>query len=221
MSTDQFFTFFDSGWIEFEDKQKLFSRIDPIDNSLNVGEHVAVVSRKLPMHEDASLICLTSDKWEQDLRVCYLAYEDNLLRLDGTSPPIHRLNAEAGININEQNALYYLSYFCFFVRGEEGPFYLLYDLEDKLLPDGFFDLHSNNDSGVLTPRQLFRRPRLCGKDDEGNWRASALVHYGNALFHADLVIKPTGLPEMINDEPLIQEMALQLNAPLTASVQSV
>ena len=221
MNTDQFFSFYDSEWTELEDRQKLFSQIDPIDGLLAVGDHVAAVSRRLPMYEGVNLICLTSDKWEPNLRICYLAQEDQLFRLNGTSPPIHEVNAKAGIKLNEQNLFYYLSYFCFFVRGEEGAFYVLCDLDDKLLPEGFFDVRSKNESSVMTARQLFRRPRLIGKDDDGKWQASAVLLYSNALFHADFSIEPTGMVSMLSDEPLIPELPCRLAAPLTTTLKSL
>jgi hypothetical protein len=212
-----FFSFSDPGWSQTEDTEKLFSRIAPIDGRLSLDEHVSVRERGLPMYENVRLLSLTSDKWEAGLRVCYLTYEDDLMRLNGTSPPIHEVNAKAPIKLTDENVLYYLSFFCFFVRGEEGPFYVVHDLEDELLPEGFADVRSRMRHGTPSPRDLFRRPRLFGRDDKANWRASALIHYSNALFLADFLVYPTGMVEMFQDEPLLSDLTCRVNAPLAPS----
>lgn len=169
------------------------------------------------MYENVRLLCLTSAEWEAGIRVCYLLYQDNLFRLNGTSPPIHEVNLKAPINITEANVLYYFSFFCFFVRGAEGPFYVVYDLEDDLLPQGFSDAYSKERPGMLSPQHLFRCPRLFGQDENGNWRVSALIHYSNAVFLADVLVYPTGMVEMIEDEPLLGDLPCRVSAPLTPS----
>lgn len=209
-----FFSFSDSGWSRIEDTEKHFSQIKQIDERLSLGEHVSLFERTLPMYDHVRLLCLTSDEWDAGLRVCYLSDQDNLLRLNGTSPPIHEMNAKAPINITGENVLYYLSFFCFFVRGEEGAFYVVYDLEDELLPEGFSAARSKEKPAPLTPQQLFRRPCLHGQDADGKWRASALIHYSNAVFLADFLIHPTGMIDMVEDEPLLADLPCRVNAPL-------
>ncbi len=212
-----FFSFYDSEWSRLEDTDKLFSQIDPIDGRLPIGENVEVVERSLPMYESARILCLTSHKWEEGLRVCYLTHQNRLLRLNGTSPPIHELNTLAPIKITEENVLYYLTFFCFFVRGEEGPFYVVYDLADKLLPEAFSEVHSTNHLGSPTPSQLFRGPRLFGQDNNGKWRASAMLHYSNAVFLADFLVSANGMLEMCEDQVLLSNLPCRINAPLTPS----
>ena len=38
--------------------------------------------------------------------------------------------------------------------------------------------------------------------DEGRWRGTAMVRYAKALFVAEFEVHPTGMVEMLNDEPL-------------------
>lgn len=209
------FSFTDSDWRQTEDATELFARIDPIDGRLSLDGHVSLAERSLPMYDDVRIFCLTSDRWDEGLRVCYLTHEDNLFRLNGTSPPIHEVNSKAPIRITEENVLYYLSFFCFFVHGEEGPFYIVHDLEDKLLPKGFAEAKSERLPDSPSPKQLFRRPRLFGQDEKGKWRLSALVHYSNSLFLADFLVHSTGMIDMNNDESLLADLPCRVHAPLT------
>ncbi len=75
--------------------------------------------------------------------------EQLLLRaLDGTSQPIHEINAEYGLSLFEPTAkelseqkqehvLHYLRFFCEFVHGEDGPFYIIDDDEEvEITPQG-------------------------------------------------------------------------------------
>ncbi|MGD1916180.1 MAG: hypothetical protein ACFCBV_08335 [Phycisphaerales bacterium] len=75
--------------------------------------------------------------------------EELLLQmLDGTSPPIHEINARYGLSLFEpddedlseqkqKHVLHYLRFFCEFVHGEGGPFYIIdRDQEVEITPDG-------------------------------------------------------------------------------------
>lgn len=207
------FSFSDPAWTRVDDTARIFSQVDPVDGVLVLGEHVSLAVRSLPMYEDVRLYSLTSGQWEPGLRICYLERAGSLLRLSGTSSPIHELNSAAPIRISDANVLYYLSFFCFFVRGAEGPFYILHDMEDELLPRGFADITMRGEPGARSPRQLFRCPRLFGRENE-KWRVSALVHYSNAVFHGDFLVHPGGMVEMLDDVPLLADLPCRIVAPL-------
>jgi hypothetical protein len=213
-----YFSFSDPGWARIEDPGALFARIGPVDGRLPLGPHVAAAERSLPMYEGVRIYALTSPAWEPRLAVCYLAHGDTLIRLNGTSPGIHGLNAEAPLRLTAENVLYYLSFFCFFVRGEQGPFYLVHGLDDDLLPPGFADATSEN-AGGRSPGQLFRRPRLHGTDEKGSWRVSGLVHYSNAVFMVHFLVQPTGMVEMLDDMPLMADLPCRVDAPLAPRAQ--
>lgn len=212
-----FFSFADSGWkpIEETDALALYEKVAPIDGHIPLGAHINARMRTLPMYDEAKIICLTSDTWENGVRVCFLENEGNLYRLNGTSPPIHKVNEVAPIRIVESNVLYYISFFCLFVHGEGGPFYVVHDLEDELLPTGFADCTPQGASSARTPRDLFRRPRLFGQNERGFLRASALILYANSLFAADFEVQPKGIIEMVEDVPLMEELDAQIGLVLS------
>ncbi|NBE07758.1 hypothetical protein [Paragemmobacter ruber] len=165
--------------------------------------------RRIPLsfYDDAVLLEFTSDAWlPEGARRCFLDDGDVLRILDGTSPPIHDLNESNPPILTKATALEYLAFFCFFVRGAEGPF-LIVDRPDL----GF--LPPSADRSVL--RSLFRPPALHGRDDFGNWRASSVVFYGDCVFFANFHIHLNGMIEMIEDQPLVQDLHFAVTAPLS------
>ena len=160
----------------------------------------------LPFYDDVTLLVFTDPQWlPKDVRVCFLENGEVLSRLTGSSPPLHEVNAKAPILLTEANMLIYLVFFCFFVRGEEGPFFLLESPDSIFLPD----LPESPDIFDLS-----RKPKSWGETEEGHWRASATVFYSNAVFAADFIVQSTGMIEMANDTPLVADLNFHVSAPL-------
>lgn len=209
------FSFSGPAWRPVADPDALLDQLSDDDDAPPLGPSTSAHERELPMYDSVRLVCLASDAWGEDGRVCFLQHGGRLLRLRGQSPPIHEVNAQAPIQLTEDDVLFYLSFFCLFVHGDEGPFYVLHDLEDDLLPDGFGDIEPQGKVAAGTPRHLFRRPRLFGRDDQDRWRASGLVFYGGALFAADFHVRPDGMVEMVEDGPLATELNATVRLNLT------
>lgn len=215
-SVGDLFSFSDEAWSVLEDTNAIFEQIGRlIDKSLEVDFTVLVRRRPLPMYEHVQLLCLTSPKWKEGLRICYLENEGQLFRLNGTSPPIHEVNARAPIRLTDEDAGYYLSFFCLFVQGEEGPFYIIHDLADELLPAGAGSPQTAGKPRGRTLGDIFRRPKYLGKSDTGSWRFSAMVYYSNAIFLTDFEVQPLGMVEMVDDQPLITDLSLRMPVYLT------
>ena len=163
----------------------------------------------LPFYTDVTLLELTNARWAgSDTRLCFLDRVGSLEWLDGTSPPIHAINAEADLRITETNVIQYLAFFCFFVRGEQGPFLIFDSLDNRFLPEG-------TDRSML--ESVFRKPSVIGQDYNGDWRVSALVHYADAVFFASFVVYLSGMIEMMEDWPVKAELGHTVEAPLSVT----
>lgn len=181
------------------------------DGSLpNVGDLGAAALRyEPPFYEDVDLIEIApKDCTPQDGRLYYLHRAGELYRLNGTSPPIHQVNRVAEVTISAATALDYLAFFCFFVRGDDGPFLIVDRLENRYLPQI---------ADVTQLRKAFREPVLHGRDQNGDWRASALVFYSDAMFFADFLIHLDGSIEMKHDEAVVAELGKKVHAPLNVA----
>lgn len=142
------------------------------------------------------------------------ALEEPVVALDGTSPPIHRVNALPGeFQANEQSVDAYLAFFCWAVQGEEGSFLIpasLRSLPWRRAPEagimavleqdfdwGFHPVSEDDDATLGLPARV-----------PGEHRRRVLIAYSNALFEALLAVKPDGMVDMLGDTPRIAELPI-------------
>ncbi|HZF28525.1 MAG TPA: pentapeptide repeat-containing protein, partial [Gammaproteobacteria bacterium] len=194
----------DDGWETpgEEERSKLFEAITPIDDVLRCEPKSSTLqARPLYWWKNWFLLRLEDETWSRPhLRVYHLINGPRLLRLDGTSLPIHEANEAAPLKLRDQDVLDYLRFFCYFVHGENGPFYIVEDVGDPLVRP------------ALAARTLPAKIETRGAD--GRWVCKAHVWYGTALFKAEFAVDPSGTVEMLDDEP-IEVLEERIAAPLT------
>jgi formylglycine-generating enzyme len=167
-----------------------------------------------PWYVDVRLLRLTDASWSRTgLAIYYLCNNElDLYRLNGTSPPIHEVNAKTPIQLDESNVLAYLKFFCFFVRGEEGPFYLLESADDPAIGP---DTHGTALSVLQdAAREATFSATGDGEDGYVGYLCDGVVWYGEQLFHANFVVQPNGMIEMLNDESIAGDLGSRPQAPL-------
>jgi len=194
-------------------KPWLIERINPVDGRWRIPESVTAAVCELPWYEGFRLVRLSHADWPLPRMAFFylLSGERQLYRLNGTSPPIHEVNAKAPIRLTTDNVLDYLRFFCFFVRGEEGPFHLLETIEDPLVAEKL------SPSARAVIEKTVIRAALEGRNDRGHFLCYAAVSYSDAMFLADFAIQPSGMVEMLDDEPLAAELPFRVQAPINAS----
>lgn len=186
------------------------AQVNPIDGKYQTTPQTTEVAwRALPFYDQVVLIRLRDRSWGNPrLNIYYLADQGNLFRLNGTSPPIHEVNAKAPIKVTDANVIEYLRFFCFFVRGEEGPFLIAESMADPYIPQ-------NMDPKTQAVLQGTVRPASYeGKNEQGHWLCDAVVYYSNALFIANFAVQPSGMIEMLNDEPIAADLPVKVDAPV-------
>lgn len=192
------------------EKKGFLDKVGTIDGKHDVSEDTTKIHwRQLSFYKQVALVRLRDPNWDPEkLNVYYLTNKGELTRLDGTSPPIHQTNAEAPIKVTEENVLDYLRFFCFFVRGEEGPFLVSETMDTYGLPE-MDEGTSKAVEGVL------RAATYEGKNDEGHFMCDAIVFYSNALFLANFAIQTSGMIEMLEDDPLVQDLNVRVDVPVS------
>ena len=202
----------DENWnaVEGDELTGFLDQIDDIDGKYKVSTESTKVSwRMLPFYESVALIRVQDPNWvKPNLVVYYLTDQGNLFRLNGTSPPIHEVNAKAPIKVTEDNVLEYLRFFCFFVRGEEGPFYIAESMDDPNIPTDMDETTRSVIEGTVRPSSYE------GKNDQGHMLCNAVVFYSNALFYADFAVQPSGMIEMLDDEPIASDLPSRVDQPV-------
>lgn len=194
--------------IEGESLSEFVRQINPVDERLRVSvQSTHFHWCKLPWYDNVVLLRLYDPGWsKKNLALHYLIMGQNLFRLDGTSPPIHEVNAKAPLQLTEQTAADYLRFFCLFVHGEGGPFYLLERLDDPLVAD----------NTALQRYQAHIGPlRQVGVNEKGHFLMRGLVMYLNALFVVNFAVQPTGMIEMLDDNPLAADLPIRISFPLS------
>jgi len=185
------------------------AQINPIDGTHNVTNMSAKVAwRPVPFYEGVVLIRVTDPGFvPSKLKVFYLAKEDKLYRLNGQSLPIHQVNELAPISLTEDNILDYVRFFCYFVRGEDGPFLICEDIKDPCIPKGDAKTQAAI-AGVV------RDAEYQGKNERGNYMCDAIIFYGNALFLSNFEIQDSGMIEMLGDDPMTSDLDIRPDLPL-------
>jgi ankyrin repeat protein len=215
-----------SGMAEGEDLNALeraavLSRISKVNDLDFTMKETTFRKRQYSFYPGCTLVEVSNPHWTFGVYVrAYLMVigairraDSEVVRLDGTSLPIHQLNARMGVTLSPDTAVEYLKFFCYFVWGAEGPFYVIpedtapsYIAEDTRVDPG--------ESGTYgTLRDLYRPPALHGQDADGTFRASALVYYADAIFFAEFLINRIGEVEMVEDEPLISGLGVKVDVP--------
>ena len=203
----------DNNWnaVTGEELEGFISQVSPIDGKYQATSATTEVAwRQLPFYDNVVLIRLKDRSWgKPKLAVYYLADQGTLYRLNGTSPPIHEVNAKSNIHINDDNVLEYLRFFCFFVRGEEGPFLIAESMDDSYIPKDMDPKTRAVIEGTVRPASYE------GRNEQGHFLCDAVVYYSNALFIANFAVQPTGMIEMLSDEPIAADLPVKVDAPVT------
>lgn len=197
-----------------EELDGFLAQVGQIDGSITPSAQTTKVEwRSLPFYDNVAMIRMRDENWmPKDLVVYYLTDQGTLYRLNGTSPPIHDINAKAPVKVTDDNILEYLNFFCFFVRGEEGPFLIAEDLDNPNMPE-MDDKMKAVIGGSLRPASYE------GKNEQGHWLCDAVVFYSNALFIANFAIHPTGMIEMLDDEPLASDLSVRVSCPVSIDAE--
>lgn len=203
----------DNNWnaVTGDELEGFLAQVNPIDGKYQANTKTTEVGwRQLPFYDNVVLIRLRDRTWgKPKLSIYYLTDQGTLFRLNGTSPPIHEVNAKAPIKITEQNVLEYLRFFCFFVRGEEGPFLIAESMDDPYMPQTDDPKTKAVIEGTVRPASYE------GKNEQGYLMCDSVVYYSNALFIATFAVQPGGMIEMLNDEPIAADLPVKVDAPVT------
>lgn len=194
-----------------EELAGFLTQVGVIDGKHRTSVNSSSVSwRSLPFYDQVVLIRVKDQNWlPETLAIYYLANQGNLTRLDGTSPPIHQTNADAPIRLNDDNILDYLRFFCFFVRGEDGPFLVAESLDTHGMPQNMDDATRRAIEGTIRPASYE------GRTADDYWLCDAIVFYSNALFFSNFIIQPSGMIEMTDDDPLAPDLPVRVDCPIS------
>ena len=111
---------------------------------------------------------------------------EGVIPLDGTCTQIHQVNATQIKLTGEADILDYARFFCSAIRGADGRFQLVDDIDWIHRADGAVIGDVTNLGSPPAP------PRVVTFDAEGPSRVEAVLQYTNAVFLATLTVYPSG-----------------------------
>lgn len=121
--------------------------------------------------------------------------------LNGSSPPIHEVNAKLPVSIpDRETAQAYLKFFCAHVWADAGGFWIVSEPRD--IP---FEMNADL-SAYAEFLEAIRNPEYQGTSDDGHFLFKVWVCYGGALFVADVAVQSSGMVDMLDDENIIEKM---------------
>lgn len=159
----------------------------------------------LPFYANATLVEARGwDTWGHPLVLNAVVRADNVVALDGTSIPIHDLNAvQAPTLESEEQAKAYLRFFTGAIQSKEGPFQIVEKPSDLWWNAGQRNCQRDPVfTGMLEPLAAQR-------DGQGGWNANATMVHSNVLFKIKLHVDPKGLVEMREDQPLRVDLPIR------------
>lgn len=175
-------------WMPPSEVHAFSGKVGVIDDvGVITKETTAIQTEALPWWKGRRLIIARDPHWGGVMSAW--VQDEQLHRLDGTSAPIHALNAIGHSDISAEHAIPYLGFFCTFVHGPEGPFAIATSPEDPMLPPG---ARSGQAADFLRPVTLLR-------SDEKGHHIEAVVCYGSAIFLSKFIVSRNGMCGMLED----------------------
>lgn len=191
------------------ERGNLLRHITPVDRRLPASARSHVAFCMLPWYANVPLVRVVDPAWG-DASIYFLQVNNRLVRLRGGSIPIHEVNTSAPLRLTAENVLEYLKFFCFFVRGDEGPFYLLERGDHPILTFEIDEATQDTFDALAQP------PRYEGQNENDDFLCSAVVFYGAAIFEASFAVQPSGMVEMLDDDPVEINLPVRFSARLGA-----
>ncbi len=173
---------------------------DTISSRLEGWDLERVRSLRVDFYDDASLYEIELRRDDERAVFTYLRTGSRTTAIDGQSPQIHSLNAEALLRIESiHQAVAYLRFFVGALKGAEGRFQVVEEVDDLLwLPDAA-DADREAIAGKLRLLDIAESP-------EGGWRGSGTLVYTSAVFDADFELAERGMVEMLNDTTVAADL---------------
>lgn len=141
----------------------------------------------------------------------FVAHRSGVTWLDGTSPPIHQMNAAHPLDVGTPDrALEYVRFFCRAVHAELGAFVLAETAEELR-----WTIDSSAAAGHVRDvlRRCDRLPhsiRIAWNEPRERWECTAVLQYGGALFRGHFELDRSGMVTMVDDQPLADRLPLPI-----------
>lgn len=179
---------------------RIFKANHPEQGKLTAGSVIGIRELAPSFYPGMRLLELLLAHNDFGASLVALVNDDFVTTFNGSSPPLHGLNATGVLKLDtEEDAIGYLCFFCAVVCGDGGAFRNIGSADDLTL-HGEADL-----SGLaIRPHKVIVRPDGVST----SWEIDATVQYSSAIFGARFKVLADGMTEMMDDDPLGSDLPL-------------
>lgn len=182
----------------------------------HLPDDVNIFVADLPFYQKHKLYCVLGTV-SGELRHCFMLHGEYTVALNGTSPPIHEINKVDPISLNRSNAICYLRFFLSFVHSDGGAFFPVERIEQLTMPPNLNESEMAYAQRCLDILRVSVLPivEVDALDSEyvkDTTVYSSVIYYGDSVFICRLQLQPSGMIEMLTDDPVVKEIPLGMVA---------
>jgi ATP-dependent Zn protease len=196
-------------WLDWSDLPRPVAR-DLLAQLLDINDKRRLLLKvtgkvsPLPFYKEWRLVNLVVDqpKGEEDLVLedtwaLWHKGEPPIL-LDGSSGPVHEVNEKEHLQLDEPLIADYIRWFCFCVQAD-GQAFLIWEKPPKTV--------TPKDKKTL---ELIQPLTFQGRGADDSWQYQGTVIYSDVVFKAVFAVQKDGQMEMLDDEPLLNNIPKRL-----------
>lgn len=124
-----------------------------------------------------------------------------VVKMDGTNAPIFEHNVEAGLVLNEETVVPYVTFVMGEVQSEEGSLRVVEEVDE----DTFSSTPTPEERKTVT--RLIRKAKVTVVD--GGYDVEATMLYGDGVYHARIHVKNDGTIDIVEDEKMAENMPIR------------
>jgi len=206
---------FDDAYIELsdEEKEKFFSLLSAqLDGSPPDPALTRVYKHDLPFYKRWQIVEAEENQGSLVRRFAVVApeqmeawNEESFRLLDGTNKTIYALNEELPIHLYDDIVPLYIKFFFYHVRGAQGRFHVIENIEDILWHE------EPAPSGKAALSKMISTIALKASNDE-HFTAAANIIFKDSLFESDITVQKDGKVTLSNQEILVEDLPVKTEA---------
>lgn len=180
---------------------RMTERINPYLDMKFDPATTTVMTHSLSFYEGHTLVELTQHNQHPPImRVALCDDKNNVTVLNWTNEPIHKLNRDVPITLDDNNMMDYVRFFFSYVRGKHGRFIIIDNVDDidwreEPAPAGRKALGK-----MIEPMHLVKR------EEDGTAVFAVCIVFRDSLFAGEAHVKPDGLIVLQNEELLVEDI---------------
>lgn len=116
----------DGSWEKYAKTSEFLEFISPMEGQELTTGNTKVFAKDLPFYNGVRILQTATMLYEDEpTYYFFLEYNGDYVLLRGLSDAIHEVNDTGAINLDEENVLDYLKFFCLFTKNDEGECYYI------------------------------------------------------------------------------------------------